>query len=235
MAGHRRQYLHPIKMYIFISIAYFFVLFQSSFENTRVMRHKDNAVKKTTTEQLMPVTVKDASYKAYLASQDKLPAAKRDGFFIKMYNRRAFSFKERYGSSADEVFIDQFKHNVPKMMFLMLPLCALIIRIAFRKNSKYYVAHLIFSFHLHCFLFLFLTVIMLLQLLLPASWRLIGWLNFTAAVVIIWYIYRSLRIVYHRTHFRTISKMTGMSLSYFFVFVFCMSIAFLFTAVTILN
>lgn len=281
MAGKRVQYLHPIKMYIFISIVYFLLLFQSAQEKTTTanvtrtpanVEHvldstkkvieknpKLSAAQKKTIEnaigqhkkvtRLGVVTITDTddddkkgkqgwfhastddtTYQQYVASQKKLPEDERDGFFQRQWNKKALTYHEKYGSMASEVIMDEFKHNIPKMMFLLLPLFALILKIAFWKNKKYYVEHLIYSFHFHCFLFLFLTFLMVLQLTIPGSWGIMGWVDFLATVYILWYIYRSLRTVYHRKRFRTISKMIGMSFMYFFAFTFCISLILFVTA-----
>lgn len=172
----------------------------------------------------------DSTYEAYQASQLKLPAAERDGYFERMAIRKQFAYKQ-YGSRAREVFTDELKHNVPKMMFVLLPLFALILRFAFWRNKKFYVEHLIFSFHLHCFLFLFLAIVMLINML-PNVMHIHGWADFAAVVGITLYIYKALKVVYQRSRFRTISKMIGVSFVYFFVFTFCMLGLVLITAVT---
>src|SRR5665213_1139773 len=285
MAGRRVQYLHPIKMYIFISIVYFLLLFQSAGETKKTesvsgnrittehaldsaqkavekdpnltvaqKKKKENqlkAVKKITSFGFGKVTetdtdgdtdykkgkygwfrpsTDDTTYQQYITSQKKLPENERDNFFQRQWNKKALSYHEKYGSMAGEVLIDEFKHNIPKMMFLLLPLFALILKLAFWKNKKYYVEHLIYSFHFHCFLFLFLAFMMLLQLAIPDSWGIGGWLTFLATIYIGWYIYRSLKTVYHRSRFRTISKMIGMSFMYFFAFTFCLSLIVFVTA-----
>lgn len=112
----------------------------------------------------------------------------------------------------------------------MLPLCALILMIAFWSNKKYYVEHLIYTFHLHCFMFLFLAIIMLIELIFPASNVLNGILDWIATIGITWYIYRSLRTFYNRSRWRTISKMIGASIMYLFVFTFCLVLVFIITA-----
>jgi hypothetical protein len=327
MAGRRVQYLHPIKMYIFISLIFFILIFKHNQEEKKedikqlnkteknaILKRKldanpnltdlqkksieaivthapnalvidtnavatrpmidihtdDSAKKKTlktksisadTTIQsgLTSVKIKkhkhvddddndrdfddkgsffsrlfdnteDSTYNMYLVSQQKLPAAERDGFFQRQAIKKQFAYKQ-YGSRAKEVFLDELKHNVPKMMFVLLPLFALILRFAFWKNKKFYVEHLIFSFHLHCFLFLFLIVVMLINML-PDVYHIHGWANFAAVVGITLYIYKAFRSVYHRSRFRTISKMIGISFTYFFAFTFCMLILVLITAVT---
>src|ERR1700761_4733457 len=45
MAGHRVQYLHPVKMYIFISVVYFLVLFQSGWQGVNVNETADKPAK----------------------------------------------------------------------------------------------------------------------------------------------------------------------------------------------
>ncbi len=115
-------------------------------------------------------------------------------------------------------------------MFLLLPLFALILKLAFLKNHKLYVEHIIYATHLHCYLFLFLTVTILIGLILPNS--LSGIVDVIIAVTtftIIWYIYRSLRVVYNR--WRTVSKMVGISIIYTFVFMLSFFIILIITAV----
>jgi hypothetical protein len=173
----------------------------------------------------------DTSYEQYLASQQKLPEGKRDGIFKKQIHKRLIAYNHKYGSRAKEVFYEEFKHNTPKMMFLMLPLFALILKITFSKSRKFYVEHLIYTFHLHCFFFIFLTFVMLPEMIIPVDWAIVEWINLLATIYVIWYIFRSLRVVYNRNIFRTITKMMGMSIIYMIVFIFCLTTVLLITAV----
>ena len=272
MAGRRVQYLHPVKMYIFISIVYFLLLFQSGHETVNVTPEKGKPVnaekvidsvnreiakdpnissnrkkaiqenvKKYGTYGAKIATGKndsaffntgDTTYKQYLAKQQKLPESERDGLFIRTINKKMLTYKEKYGSRAKDVFWAELEHNTPKMMFLLLPIFALILSVTFWKSKKFYVEHLIYAFHLHCFLFLFLAIVMLLEIIVPGSWKLTGWINFLTTIYIIWYIYRSLRVVYHRNKFRTITKMIGISFIYFFMASMCMGLLVVITALT---
>jgi hypothetical protein len=132
-----------------------------------------------------------------------------------------------------EVVEDGIKHDFPKMMFVLLPLFALILMITFYRSKKFYVEHLIYSFHLHCFIFLFLAIVMILKFMIPAKWNpLIDWLNFAVFIAIIWYVYKSLRKVYHRSGWRTFTKMIGMYLTYLLVFCICFSFLIAITILT---
>jgi hypothetical protein len=285
MAGRRAQYLHPVKMYIFISIVFFLLLFQTGHEtvtriqpgakpfsvakmddstkrardsvNKAIERRKDLTIaqkatlkKKALLEQTVSdygiiaitddnngpnkwfhPTSKDTSYGEYQASQQKLPAEKQDNFAVRLWNKKVFDYLGRYGTHAKDIFIENLEHNIPKMMFLLLPLFALILKVTFFKSKKFYVEHFIYALHFHCFLFLFLGIIMLLKMLLPIHSGLDGWINALVTFYIMWYVYRSLRVVYQRGRFRTISKMAGIGVIYSFAFTFCLGLVVFVTTI----
>ncbi|MEO6979266.1 MAG: DUF3667 domain-containing protein [Mucilaginibacter sp.] len=281
MNGRRAQYLHPVKMYIFISIVYFLLLFKTGQSNDFVKINENGQTPAATSKHLdslkkslaknhnlgaaqktkiindeikhqadlkayadadtvnknfksgLLIMTADTSYQTYIAKQQKLPEVKRDGWLSRLYNKKAFDYKNKYGTRSKEVFYDEMKHNIPKMMFLLLPLFALILKITFWRNKKFYVEHLIFSIHLHCFSFIFLAVMMLLLGLLPANAEIRGWLTLAAMLYVVWYIYKSLRVVYKRNIFRTITKFIGMYVAYMAVFVICICIVLLVTAITL--
>ena len=288
MAGRRVQYLHPVKMYIFISLVFFIVYFnrpghdlikfndstkseqqdtgktkaeivKSLEQNKHLTSSQKQAIKNKiildsinnvkiihTDSRKTSVTDEDEdegsiiglhdedskTYDEYLNKQAKLPEAKRDNFFVKYFMKKSYAW-DSHGKDAKEIFNEAIKHNMPKMMFLLLPLFALILSIAFWKNKRFYVEHLIYSFHLHCFVFLFLTAIILIKMLMPVTWvEVSSWLDIISFIVSSIYIYKSLKAVYQRTRFRTITKMIGMGLMYLLVFGVCMMLMVGIVAIT---
>ena len=285
MAGRRAQYLHPVKMYIFISLVYFLFLFQQKIQLIKVEQknmttdqlnkavkaiqvnayipqqaknevlaqlYKDNgyilvnkklvkdtskkakakAIEDTENKNLVNVTTKDTTYEQYLASQQKLPRNERDGWFETYYNQKAFAINKRH-LNLRELIEDSFKHNFPKMMFVLLPIFALILMINFYRSKKFYVEHLIYSFHLHSFVFLFLALIMNLEFFIPANWgSLSDLLNFVAFIIVVRYIYKSLKAVYNRSGWRIVTKMIGISVIYSIALGICMAFLLLLTLIT---
>src|ERR1700761_5008769 len=284
MAGRRTQYLHPVKMYIFISLVYFLVVFQQKHETVKI-QHKNQtteqvkdslskiAVSRIDSNKVMSpaqkaaavnqikirekpgfnirfgsinqsaenndvddtdtLNKKDTSYAQYLAKQQLLPPAQRDGWFDRYMKKKTYVFRQ--GKTEKLKLINEtIQHNFPKIMFLLLPLFALILRVAFWSSKKFYVEHLIYAFHLHCFIFLFMTIILIISLVLPVSWDGANqWLMFCAALVVIWYVYRSLRVVYQRSRWRTISKMIGITLTYLVAFSICITLFVLIVTVSV--
>jgi len=257
MAGRRTQYLHPVKMYIFISLVFFFFYMKDNknepvkfnetdkteegiIYSTKTGKAKgpvaDTVKNKNNAEEslvLFGIDVNDKkTYKDYLADQQKLPAGERDNFLERYLKKKSYDWKSN-GKGAKSMFAEAFKHNVPKMMFILLPLFALILKVAFWKNRKFYVEHLIYSFHLHCFLFLFLALTFVLAFILPQSWEDVNdWVNIFAFFYINWYIYKSLKAVYQRSRWRTISKMLGIGIMYMLALSTCFLIVAAVTALT---
>jgi hypothetical protein len=296
IGGRRAQYLHPVKMYIFISLVFFVLFFKESnnsahnnkeqvnsgqlatdSSNTAIGKALNKNKNLTPTQRkailqniraYVPDTLakeinadiskesgkgkvrkssddeggitffgddnmkKFKTYDDYLTNQQKIAEAQRDDYLERYLIKKNFDWEAR-GKNAKELLWEAFKHNAPKIMFLLLPLFALILKFAFWKNHKLYVEHIIYAIHLHCYLFLFLAFTMLLKLFVPYSWEgVISLINVATTLSFIWYIYRSLRIVYNRSRWRTISKMFGVSFMYSLVFGLSAFIILIITAIT---
>ncbi|QCR23595.1 DUF3667 domain-containing protein [Pontibacter sp. SGAir0037] len=115
---------------------------------------------------------------------------------------------------SSELFKNKLVSHLPKVMFILLPLFALILKLVNWRSSKYYVEHLIYSIHVHSFLFLFGSIMILLSWVLPF---LSDWIQFFGMIVVLWYIYRSMRNIYRSTRWRTVYKFFLLFFAYSFL------------------
>ncbi|UCJ08319.1 DUF3667 domain-containing protein [Chitinophaga pendula] len=106
---------------------------------------------------------------AYDSVQQRLPAAKRDGPAKKRVIRRLLYLQLKYGSNMGHAIAETFTHNIPKLMFILLPLFALLLKWMQDKRKWLYVDHGIFSIHFHTFFFILLLIAGLLDRLLHTS------------------------------------------------------------------
>ena len=119
-------------------------------------------------------------------------------------------------------------NNVPKMMFIFLPLIAAVLSLLYVRSGRYYVEHLLFVVHFHAFFFLAGIAVLLLE-------RLSGWTQgpvatgITAAESILgavltlyvpWYLLRAMRRVYAQGWWKTLPKYALLGLAYLFCLVF---------------
>lgn len=97
--------------------------------------------------------------------------------------------------------VDRLLRDVPKAIFILLPLFALFLKLLYIRQRRLYVEHLVFIFHIHAFAFLVASAL----LLLPSSWS-----PWYAWFLIPAYVFWAMRRVYEQSLMRTAL--------YFFIF-----------------
>ncbi|MGC1729723.1 MAG: hypothetical protein WA747_10110, partial [Steroidobacteraceae bacterium] len=107
--------------------------------------------------------------------------------------------------------LQSFFHNLPRAMFLFLPLLAGVMMLLYWHPRRYYVEHLLFCLHNHAFAFLVVLLAGILSALLPFAAILIGWVT---ALYVAWYLYRSMRVMYGQGRLRTVAKLGVLSFVY---------------------
>jgi len=267
VAGKRASFLHPIKLYIFISIVFFITIFSGSEkkkheseskaaavtekiekdtlvsddieEVKQVLKYlpiarvkkdsilreveKDIKEKGKTTINIDSLPYKKSRFSAfarngtieeYEKKQRALPKDQRDNFIENYFTKKSIQFN-KYPDPSQKIKEDMIK-LVPKMMFVLLPLFALILKLVYIRKRRFYYEHLIYSFHTHSAIFLSFIVsavlVWLTRFVINIEW-LIGTAGF---FYIVWYIYRSLRTFYGSKRWITVLKL--------FFLIFCYSI-----------
>ena len=123
--------------------------------------------------------------------------------------------------------------NVPKTLFVFLPLIALVLKLLYPLSRRYYVEHLLFVIHFHAFVFLAL----MLDMLFAALFERLGWVTWPLTMAISlyapYYLYRSMRVVYRQGRWATLFKYFLLLFSYFFSLVLTFVATLAFTALTL--
>lgn len=97
----------------------------------------------------------------------------------------------------------------PHMVFVLLPVFALLLKLLYIRRDRYYMEHFVFALHAHAFFF----VMFLIMLLLPSP----------AGIIVLWmmlYVWLAMKRVYGQGWFRTTVKWWVLGWSYMFVFTF---------------
>lgn len=231
-AGRRVRYLPPVQFYIFTSIVFFIVL---GFTRTPTIKPAEKP-KLTVSDTLSWEEVKapqeplqlqigndstaidslPASVEIYQEQQARLPEEKRHGYLTQVILQQTIKFKadpEKFKYQA----VGKVFQSFPKLMFLLLPLFALLLFVLFRKARMYYVEHVIFSLHFHTFVFIVWLFTLLFEK--ATGWDISGWV-FLAIVV---YLFIALRRVYQLTWGGTLWRFSML----FFLYTFSASIVLL--------
>ena len=102
-------------------------------------------------------------------------------------------------------------HNMPRAMFIFLPLLAGFMMLMYWRPRHYYVEHLLLFVHNHAVGFLVLGVVLILDKFVPD----IPGLGLAMLLYFTWYMYRSMRVVYGQGRALTVSKL--MLLAFFYL------------------
>ncbi len=215
LAGRRARYLPPVRLYLVISVM-FFLWASATHDKLRVVQVSapDNGPSRTVLRPLDAGTFgpmlpgeSAAQHAERVCSsgvnydgpwRERLqPAARRACMRLVLDN----------GRSLPEVYL----HNVPRAMFIFLPLLAGAMMLLYWRPRHYYVEHLLLFVHNHAFVFLLLLLAGLASALLPA---LSGWLTGAVTLYIPWYAYRSMRVVYGQGRSLTLGKLLLVSFFY---------------------
>ena len=147
----------------------------------------------------------------YDSIQASLPGKDRDGWFTRLIKRRQLILKAKYGDDGRalmKAWASNFVHQFPKLLFVSLPIFALILRLLYiRRKQFYYVDHGIFSIYLYIFSFiLLLTVMGISGLTNWTGWGWIQWLQLPIWLYSVYYMYKAMRVFYKQGRAKTIVK-----------------------------
>jgi hypothetical protein len=240
-ADRRARYLPPVRLYLVLSVL-FFGFGLATPEKNRVPPPvaTDHA---TAPEAALP------GKEVNEGAPDKAPAVKKksrkSNFGISNCDDIKTSIPwmqdslRRSCARNPENYVESIKHgfgaNLPKMMFLFVPMMALLMLVLYWRPRRYYVEHLVFFIHSHAAIFLLLLIEALLGWI--AAW--LAWGTFAAWVIAIitlystWYVYRAMRVYYGQGRLLTLAKLFVVGFAYLIGFAITMAATALVTAVTV--
>ncbi|MFL9483305.1 DUF3667 domain-containing protein [Chitinophagaceae bacterium LWZ2-11] len=171
------------------------------------------------------------NYKEYDSIQATLPEDKKDNFITSVFFKREMEMRETYGdrNKVWQHMIEKFFHSFPQILFVSLPLFALILQLLYvRRPQFYYVNHLIFSVHLYCAMFLLMLVQILLGTLADRphfGW--VSWIEFAIGIYILYYTYKAMRNFYGQRRGKTILKYILLNFTSFFLMILLFAVFFI--------
>jgi hypothetical protein len=119
--------------------------------------------------------------------------------------------------------IDEVLDKFPQLMFLLLPIFALLLKIVYIFKKRYYMEHLITALHSHSFIFLSLLLVFLFSLMIEKmvsqTW-LAETLSWGIVAILVWMpvnLFMQQKRIYAQGKFMTFVKFSIVGISYFFL------------------
>lgn len=206
----RADYVPPIRLYVFISFIFFLVLATDALHTEEKSSVKatvtTSGVRKTATDPDPELNLSDRAQSARVATLyndrqlDSLLRATTE-LPQNAFTRRGLRQAAKFLSYSPEEQSHRFYKNISLLMFVFMPFFGLILKLAYFRQHRHYIQHLIFSIHFHCFLFLLFTVVTLLNALLHTEF-----LEPLAVLISVAYFFLALYYFYRQSRARTVFK-----------------------------
>jgi len=216
LAGRRALYIHPFKLYFAFSVLLFLALAFSGYMAVRVGSTDDQGV--------AGIQIDNGSDEQ--EGDDDPAAESEETSFLGRLFRPLGELAENDPDRLNRLFTDHFAKSV----ILLVPIFAALLLVLYWRRR--YVAHLVFSLHLHSFAFLAMTVGLVRDWSTGAPEGQ-GWGNAVAVTVIAGYSFFALRRVYGQGRFMTLLKMGVLLVGYLVALIVTMALTLALTAVTV--
>ncbi len=230
ITGRRVSYIFPFRLYLFISFLFFFTLAVKSQMETV----KDDNPYINTEKQLNKLgDILQSSQPQLDQSEREALLAKVDSTFLlrdkpKDHYINIDGDKSRHsaletlldnkikklaveGKTGPKMFLKSMIEQIPKIMFFLLPLFALLLKLFYIRHHVLYINHFVFALHIHAVFFLYL----LIPVFFPNNW-----VFFIVMVLLMIYQLLAFRRVYKQSYVKTIVKLNLIWIIYLFMIIF---------------
>lgn len=201
--GRRTQYIHPLRLFFFITIIFMVVssLFFKKFgpEMKRRMIVPDKGLSAVDSSVWNSPDTTRIIFKNETITVAKLRE-------LKQTDDRQF---RKLNSGIDVVFTN-FKY----VTFFLLPIYALIFMLLQYRRRLFYVDHLVYTMHLQCFVYCAFTVMWMIPLLVPQTFEFI---RSASLLAVLTYLVVSFRYLYRQSWGKTIFKSFVATFALFFI------------------
>lgn len=150
--GRRERYVSPIRLYLVSSLLFFVVAsFLVDRSDTGFLRITNTS---KNTEAPAPGALPQSADSLAVGSRGNSPTG---------------AFFERLFETDPQEISAHFVRQLPRALFVLVPVFALLLRLIYARRSRLYIEHLVLGLHVHAFLFLVATPAMLIPTSIGAA------------------------------------------------------------------
>jgi predicted RNA-binding Zn-ribbon protein involved in translation (DUF1610 family) len=214
-AGRRERYFHPVRMYAFISVIYFFLFatLPGADKSGGVLTiTKDGQDVSSFASDSLDLNNAFETREHYDSVQAALPPDDRDNWFERKLQYKAFDLKDQASDNPGEFAKhvgEGFTSHVSVIFFLLLPIFAAILWMLNYKKDIYFSEHLVFSICYYNFFFLAGSVALLLE---SIPW--LNWISILLGFAIMLYLLLAMKRNYRDGWGKTVLKFVSFTVAF---------------------
>lgn len=171
---------------------------------------EDTAVLRARAQTLLLIsqdTLRNAAH-IYDSIQQALPPDLREDWADRKATLRTLEMRQKYGDNMESALEEKITHHYPKLMFLLLPFFALLLKWFFPRKTWVYGDHAIFSIHIHTLIFMLGILAMLLNLFLHSE-ALYAWLMIPIYVYFVFSLRNAYQVSFGTAFLKSLGILTG--------------------------
>jgi hypothetical protein len=241
LAGRRARYLPPVRLYLVLSVAFFLFAAAAQPKFTVLKLGEDPDHPGRTVYQAGPIDAQTGAATAAGETPEqhaaRIERECKDN--ITYQGPAAATMSALMRSTCQKVLEDNgrhlsesFLHNLPRAMFVFLPVIAGLMMLLYWRPRRYYVEHLLLLVHNHAFVFLAVMLAWAVGFLFPHR-KVPGFLVFMLFLYFVWYVFRSMRVAYGQGRLRTGAKLVVLACFYLALAVVAVAATSLYSAATL--
>jgi len=204
-AGRIERYIPPFKLYLIISVLFFLLInvvtmrrmgddliqqIRASQDSVRVMKQRGVRI----SERRPGLTITGLDTTNWLRDVRVNTGL---GALDRMAGKQLRKLSELGVDAGTRRFVGALLTQAPRVLFVLLPVYALLLFAFHFRRRRYYVEHFVFALHVHAFIFLLLVPTLLLN---------IAWLHTLCFVVILLYAFIAMKRFYHQSYLVALIK-----------------------------
>ena len=224
-ANKRMRYVHPLRLYLFTSVLFFLTL---AWVTSRLQEDEGPVVvlndqNDSTTESngltlqldgeklITDSTLTALSGMRHITNEVLDSTLVAEGISASVMNRAMIrlALNASGNSLRKEAFVQELLSSFSKLMFVLLPLFALLLMVFHRRSRMFYTEHLVFALYFHTVIYLLFG----LSLLLGEIWE-GSWMINVLAPMIIGYLFWAAHTVYQRSWMSTFVSVSVIIVAY---------------------
>ena len=185
-ANKRVRYVHPLRLYLFTSVLFFLLLAWATArlqadEGPAVIVNPSEGEPRETNGLTLQLGDDRQITDSTLVALSALPRVTNEVLDSTMVagnitpsiiNRTMIRLALNLSGSSlrKEVFVQELLSTFSKVMFVLLPLFALLLKFLYWRSRMYYTEHLVFALYFHTVLYLLFGISLLLGIIGAGSW-----------------------------------------------------------------
>ncbi len=226
LLGRRKKFISPFRLYLLLSLVFFFLAQYTSKrvlgdgESNWVHINNDSTNAIITNDSLaIELLRNDSNFKSISDSNNTSTSIIND----RMIKRLRASAVEALTNK--EIFLSNFYESISYILFLLMPIFALLLKLLYVRRRVYYIEHLIFSINIHSFAILIFTLMIIINQLVGEN----NGLTPLMLLIIPVYFTAGMKRFYQQAYWKIIVKEFILALLYSIILIITLFIAGFFT------